>query len=203
MRRPSVRKPVKAAARPDYFPAENVLLRVLPPALVGQREFEQFHFIGFDLSQADLAGRRFTDCLFETCNLAGAPLANTSLQNVAFNGCKLLGLQFTVCRDLLFGVHFDRCQLDYASFGGKQMSSTRFEGCSLREADFADTDLSGAIFADCDLTGTLFENTKLAGADFRTARHIQLDPAINEVKGARFALESLPGLLTKFGLVVE
>ncbi|NVO31511.1 pentapeptide repeat-containing protein [Hymenobacter lapidiphilus] len=203
MRRPNIRKPAKAQARPDYFPPENVLLRVLPPALVDQREFEQFHFIGFDLSQADLVGCRFTDCLFETCNLAGASLANTSLQNVAFDGCKLLGLQFTVCRDLLFGVHFDRCQLDYALFGGKQMAGTRFEGCSLREADFADTNLTGSVFADCDLTGTLFENTKLADADLRTARHLQLDPALNEVKGARFALESLPGLLTKFELVVE
>ncbi|WP_019948723.1 pentapeptide repeat-containing protein [Hymenobacter aerophilus] len=203
MRRPSPRKPAKALARPDYFPPENVLTRALPPALVGQREFEQFHFIGFDLSQADLAGRRFTDCRFENCNLAGASLANTGLQNVAFDGCKLLGLQFTACRDLLFGVHFDRCQLDYAVFGGKLLANTRFEGCSLREADFADTDLTNAIFADCDLAGTSFENTTLTGADLRTARHLQLDPALNEVKGARFALESLPGLLTKFGLVVE
>ena len=203
MRRPSTRKPAKALVRPDYFPPENVLTRALPPALVGLREFEQFHFIGFDLSQANLTGRRFTDCRFENCNLAGATLADAGLQNVAFDGCKLLGLQFTACRDLLFGVHFDRCQLDYASFGGKQMANTRFQGCSLREVDFANSDLTNAVFADCDLPDAVFENTKLAGTDFRTARHLQLDPALNQIKGARFALEGLPGLLTKFGLIVE
>ena len=179
MRRPAPRKPAKALAKPAYFPPANVLTRVLPPALVGQREFEQFHFIGFDLSQADLAGRRFSECLFENCNLAGASLAGTSLQNVAFERCKLLGLQFTSCRDMLFDVHFDQCQLDYASFWGKTMLNTRFVGCSLQEAD------------------------RLPGADFRTAQGVALDPEQNELKQARFALHSLPGLLGKYGLVVE
>ena len=203
MRRPATRKPARALVKPTYFPPENVLTRVLPPALVGQQEFEQFHFIGFDLSQADLAGRRFSECLFEDCNLAGASLANTSLQNVAFEGCKLLGLQFTSCRDMLFDVHFDRCQLDYASFWGKTMPNTRFVCCSLQETDFTRTDLTNAVFADCQLRGTIFSETRLLGADFRTAQGMALDPEQNELKQARFALHSLPGLLGKYGLVVE
>ena len=203
MRRPTLRKPVKALAKPTRFPPENVLTRVLPPELVGQREFEQFHFIGFDLSQADLSGRRFSECRFENCNLAGATLANTGLQNVAFDGCKLLGLQFTACRDMLFDVHFDRCQLDYASFWGKTMPNTRFVGCSLQEADFTRTDLTNAVFDECQLRGAVFSQTRLLGADFRTAQNIMLDPEQNELKQARFALLSLPGLLGKYGLVVE
>lgn len=203
MRRPATRKPAKALAKPAYFPPENVLTRVLPPELVGQQEFEQFHFIGFDLSQADLAGRRFSECLFENCNLAGASLANTSLQNVAFESCKLLGLQFTSCRDMLFDVHFDRCQLDYASFWGKFMPNTRFAGCSLQETDFTRTDLTNAVFEECQLHGAIFSQTRLLGADFRTAQDVALDPEQNELKGARFALQSLPGLLGKYGLVVE
>ncbi|AHJ99871.1 pentapeptide repeat-containing protein [Hymenobacter swuensis] len=203
MRRPVSRKPAKALAKPTYFPPGNVVLRVLPPALVGQREFEQFHFIGFDLSQADLAGRRFSECLFENCNLAGASLANTSLQNVAFESCKLLGLQFTSCRDMLFDVHFDRCQLDYASFWGKVMPNTRFVSCSLQEVDFTRADLTNAVFQECQLRGAIFSQTRLPGVDFRTAQGMVLDPEQNELKQARFALQSLPGLLGKYGLVVE
>jgi len=203
MRRLANRKPAKALAKPTYFPPENVLTRVLPPTLVGQQEFEQFHFIGFDLSQANLAGRRFSECLFEDCNLAGVSLAGTSLQNVAFEGCKLLGLQFTSCRDMLFDVHFDLCQLDYASFWGKTMHNTRFAGCSLQEADFTRTDLTNAVFADCQLHGAIFSETRLLGADFRTAQGVVLDPEQNELKQARFDLQSLPGLLSKYALLVE
>lgn len=203
MRRSSPRKAAKPLRKPDQFPPDNVLTRVLPPTLVGQQEFEQYHFIGFDLSQADLSGRRFSECLFENCNLAGATVANTSMQNVAFDGCKLLGLQFTACRDMLFDVHFDKCQLDYASFWGKVMPNTRFIGCSLQEADFTRTNLTGALFQECHLRGAVFSQTCLVGADFLTAQSVVLDPELNDVKQARFALQSLPGLLGKYGLVIE
>lgn len=203
MRKPVGRKAAKPLAKPDFFPAENVLERALPPHLVGQREFENYRFIGFDLTQADLSGRRFSDCLFENCNLAGAKLANAALQNVAFEGCKLIGLQFEACRDMLFGVHFDQCQLDYASFWGKAMPLTRFVGCSLREANFTQTDLSGAVFQECELLDTIFTQTNLTGTDFTTARNIALDPELNQLKQARFVAASLPGLLTKYQLVIE
>lgn len=203
MRRPSPRPAAKPTVKPTHFPPEQVLTRHLPPELVGEREFEQYHFIHFDLSQANLAGCRFTDCRFETCNLAGASLTNISLQNVAFDGCKLLGLPFEVCRDLLFGVHFERCQLDYASFAGKVMPHTQFTDCSLREANFTGADLSGTRFENCLLSRAVFEQTRLVGADLLTAQEVELDPELNELKQARFALSSLPGLLAKYDLVID
>ncbi|TGE09280.1 pentapeptide repeat-containing protein [Hymenobacter fodinae] len=201
MRRP-FRKPAKALQKPDFFPAENILQRALPPHLVGQQEFEHYHFINFDLTQANLAGRIFSDCLFENCNLAGASIGNTALQNVAFEGCKLLGLQFHSCRDFLFAVHFDKCHLDYASFAGKALPNTRFVGCSMREVEFGRANLTQAVFAECDLSGAIFHQTNLAGADFTTAQHVVLDPEVNELKQARFALATLPGLLSKHELIV-
>lgn len=203
MHPPASRKPPKPLAPPAYFPPENVLTRALPPELVGQREFEEYHFIGFDFSQSNLNGWRFSECRFENCNLAGATITNTAFQNVAFLGCKLLGLPFQSCRELLFGVHFNQCQLDYASFYGRSMPNTRFVGCSLQEADFTQADLTQAVFQDCQLLRAVFQETRLVGADFRTAREVVLDPALNEVQQARFALESLPGLLTKFDLHIE
>ena len=202
MRRSASRKPAKALAKPSYFPPENVLERAMPPALVGQPEFENYHFRNFDLTQASLAGRRFSECLFENCNLAGISLADTALQNVAFEGCKLLGLPFHACRDMLFDVHFDRCQLDYALFSGKSMPNTRFVDCSLRGADFTRTNLSGALFQECRLAEAVFSQTNLTGADLTTAQELVLDPEQNELKNTRFALHTLPGLLTKYGIVV-
>ena len=203
MCRPAVSRAPKPLTKPAYFPPEQVLERVLPPVLAQQREFEEYRFRNFDLSQANLAGFRFTACLFESCNLAGANISQMALQNVAFEGCKLLGLPFHACRDILFGVHFDNCQLDYASFLGCALPATRFVGCSLREADFTQANLSGAVFDDCLLTRAIFHQTKLVGADFRTVHDVELDPEQNEMRQARFAHHSLPGLLTKYEMVIE
>jgi uncharacterized protein YjbI with pentapeptide repeats len=159
------RKPV-ALRKPTHFPEENVAERWDARHLLGHTEFDAYHFINCDFGEANLGNLRFTDCLFERCNLSTAKLAGTALQNVAFDECKLLGLQFTACRDMLFGVHFDQCQMRYASFAGRTMPTTRFVGCQLEEADFADVDLTEAIFQECALAGSVFQNTRLTGPIF-------------------------------------
>jgi uncharacterized protein YjbI with pentapeptide repeats len=197
------RKPT-TLRKPDHFPADQVLTGLNAPRLLALgREFEQFHFIGCELAEADLGGLRFEECLFERCNLTAAKLGGTALQNVAFADCKLLGVPFAACQDMLFGVHFDGCQLRYASFGGKRLAGTRFEKCTLDEVDFTNADLSNASFAGCDLTRATFHDTVLAGADFTTATNYALDPEANTLTGARFVLAGLPGLLTKYDLVLE
>ena len=196
-RKPLVRR------KPTHFPAENLAERWDAHHLLGHTEFDEFRFVGCDFSGADFSRLRFSGCLFEHCNLSSTRLAGTALQNVAFADCKLLGLQFTACRDLLFGVHFDQCQLRYASFAGRVMPGTRFVRCSLEEADFADADLSAAVFQDCALAGAVFQNTRLAEADFRGATGFVIDPESNVITGAHFTLSGLLGVVAKYNLVVE
>lgn len=200
---PPRRKPAPALRKPTYFPEENVAERWDARHLLGHTEFEEFRFVGCDFSGADLRRLRFADCRFEHCNLSTAQLAGTALQNVAFEDCKLLGLQFGACRDMLFGVHFDRCQMRYASFAGRAMPGTRFVGCQLDDADFADSDLSQAAFEDCALGGAVFQNTRLLGADFRTATGFVIDPETNPLAGAHFTLAGLLGVVARYHLVVE
>ena len=200
---PPRRKPVPQLRKPTYFPEDNIAERWDARHLPGHTEFDEFRFVNCDFTGADLSHIRFTDCLFEHCSLATAKLAGTALQNVAFADCKLLGLQFTACRDMLFGVHFDQCQLRYASFAGRSMPGTRFVGCSLEDADFADADLTGAVFQDCTLAGAVFQNTRLPGADFTTATGFTIDPISNPLTGARVTLHGLLGVVAGFGLVVE
>jgi len=196
------RKPT-VARKPEHFPAANIGERWGARQLAGHAEFDEFHFINCDFSGADLSGVRFADCRFERCNLSAARLAGTALQNVAFDECQLQGLQFTACRDMLFGVHFDQCQLRYASFAGRTMPATRFVRCALDETDFADADLSAAVFQDCSLAGAVFQNTRLVGADFTSATGFTIDPETNPLLKARFALAGLPGVVAKYGLIIE
>ena len=196
------RKPA-ALRKPTHFPAENVVEHWQARHLADHTEFDEYHFVSCDFSGADFSGIRFSECLFERCNLSAVRLAGTALQNVAFNECKLMGLQFTACRDMLFGVHFDQCQLRYASFAGRTMPGTRLMGCNLDEADFADADFSGAVFSDCSLAGAVFQNTRLTGADFSTATGFTIDPETNPLLGARFTVHGLLGVVAKYGLVIE
>lgn len=197
------RRKLPGAHKPDFFPAENVVSGWDARHLAGHTEFDEYHFQNCDFSAADLSKLRFANCLFERCNLSSAKLADTALQNVAFDECKLLGLQFTACRDMLFGVHFDQCQLRYASFAGRHMPGTPFLRCIIDEADFADADLSGAIFQECSLAGTVFQNTQLKGADLRTATGFIIDPERNQLRQARFSLSGLLGVVAKYELLVE
>lgn len=200
---PPRRKPTPAR-KPDYFPDENIVTGWTSNQLLAHGdEFEQFHFLNCDFGGARLNHLRFTNCLFERCNLAAATVAGTGMQNVAFADCKLLGVQFSACRDMLFSVHFDHCQLGYTSFAGKKMPGTRFVHCTLPEADFTNADLSAAVFAHCQLPHASFHHTQLKESDFTTATAFGIDPESNELGGARFALTGLPGLLGKYGLVVE
>lgn len=197
------RRPAPLPAPPAHFPPENVLVGYTTAQLAALgRVWEQVHFVDGDFSGAHLNHLRLEDCRFERCNLSNVRLDATSLQNVAFQDCKLLGVNFSACNELLFRVHFQGCQLQYAQFGGRRLAGTVFQQCSLPEADFTNADLTGAAFPGCDLARAVFHDTNLSGADFTTAHSFQIDPEANTLTGARFALEGLPGLLTKYGVVV-
>jgi uncharacterized protein YjbI with pentapeptide repeats len=74
------RKPA-ALRKPDSFPTDQVLTGLDATHLLALgREFEQFHFISCELTEANLSGLRFEDCLFERCNLTTAKLGGTALQ---------------------------------------------------------------------------------------------------------------------------
>ena len=77
-----------------------------------------------------------------------------------------------------------------SSSAWEELKGARFEACSFRNVNFAGVDLLQAVF----------ERTNLKKADFRTAEQWTIDPAVNQVKGARFQKEELKGLLQQWGL---
>jgi uncharacterized protein YjbI with pentapeptide repeats len=78
-----------------------------------------------------------------------------------------------------------------------------FTDSNLQEVDFGDCDLKASVFDNCDLQNAIFENTDLRSTDFRKARNFSFDPEKNQLKGAKFTIDSLPGLLTKYNLKIE
>ena len=83
------------------------------------------------------------------------------------------------------------------------MKGTTFKNCSLREVDFTEAELSGSLFLECDLSDAKFEHTNLEKSDFTTALHYVIDPELNRIKGAKFSISGLSGLLIRYDIVIE
>ncbi|MDB5256978.1 MAG: putative low-complexity protein [Chitinophagaceae bacterium] len=170
---------------------------------VKNREFEQCTFKECDLSDSTFTHNRFTECVFIGCNLSMMKLANTSLRDVTFKHCKLLGINFSECEDFLFSVRFENCILDYASFMKKKMTKTKFIHTSLKQVVFTNTNLSNAVFDNTDLADAIFNGTELKEADFVTAYNYIIDPELNNIKKAKFSLHGVVGLLAKHAIHIE
>jgi fluoroquinolone resistance protein len=169
---------------------------------VKNRNFERCIFKDCDLSESNFSYGQFTDCTFTGCNLSMVKLGQTGLNNVVFDECKLLGINFHECGDFLFTVNFKNSVLDYSSFINKKMPKTKFKNCSLKEVVFANANLANSVFDNSDLSNAVFNGTQLKEADFRTALNYFIDPEINQLKKARFSLSGISGLLEKYEIII-
>ncbi|GAB3889513.1 pentapeptide repeat-containing protein [Spirosoma agri] len=165
--------------------------------------FEQCTFKDLNLSKAIVASANFINCRFEDCDLSMIVLEGTKLDDVVFVRCKLTSVNFGLCSAFGFHIDFQECQLDYTSFSNRNLKKTRFVDCSMREARFISCDLSGAAFKNCNLELALFSANTLAQVDFSSSYNLELDPDANKLKKTKFSLHSLPGLLTKYDIVVK
>jgi len=167
------------------------------------REFEGCTFTQCDFLNSNLSGNIFTDCTFISTNLTMVKLQGTSLKNVHFKECKVMGVDFSKCKDFLFSVSFDNCMADYSSFAAKKMAKTKFINCSMKSAQLAGADLTASRFDNCNLDSAVFNKTILNGVDFSTAYNFTIDPETNSIKKAKFSIGGLSGLLTKYDLLIE
>ncbi|MBW3544545.1 MAG: pentapeptide repeat-containing protein, partial [Bacteroidetes bacterium] len=168
--------------------------------VVQHREFEKCSFKACDFSESNFSHNRFTSCTFTGCNMGLIKLRHTTLDGVFFKDCKLIGVNFHECADLLFSLQLDGCLADYASFANKKMSKTLFKNSSLKSAVFEGTILNKAVFDNTDLQGAVFNKANLQEADFTTAYYFIIDPEQNMMKKAKFSAEGLHNLLLKYDL---
>ena len=166
------------------------------------KEFEACLFAGCDFSECNFIGVTFIDCTFTNCIFTGAKINNVAFRTVYFTGCLMQELNFAMCDKLIFEMHFNHCNLDFAKFYTLKIKGMTFIDCSMIAVDFMKADLTEVIFDRCDLYKTVFSNTILNKADFRTSFNFALDPEKNKIKRAMFSLATVKGLLEKHQIVV-
>lgn len=165
-------------------------------------EYEKCIFSQCNFANADLSHIQFSECEFINCNMSMVKVLETSLRDVVFRDCKLMGVAFGNCSNFLFSVSFERCVLDLSSFHRMKMRKTKFTECSLHEVSFVETDLGESVFLECDFAQALFEKTILEKADFRTSHNYALNPETNKIKKAKFSESGIRGLLLNYDIEI-
>lgn len=190
--------------------------------VVREVRFDGETFVGLTLTEQDLGGKDFTDCVFEHCKLQDTVWGGARLDECRFAGCDLTRMRprglrahtiaFTGCK--LMGVEwaqlgqfpqlaFHECVLDFASFVELSLRKTAFTGCKIHEANFFDVDLREADFSGSDLSGAIFRGCTFdARTDLSTATGLFLDPAQNQARGAKVSSETAMLLAVHLGLRV-
>ena len=171
-------------------------------AAITEHEFRRCVFDRVRLVEADLGGSVFEDCELVQCDLTMAKVERTAFRGVRFRRCKLMGIDWSPVRSLVFTVTFEGCVLTHSSFVGNKMRGTRFLDCQATETTFVDVDLSEAVFTGSDLAGAKFIDTTLIDADLSTATNYAISPQQNRLKRTRFSEEAALALVSELGIVV-
>lgn len=166
-------------------------------------EYELCTFNGCDFSNSELSKIKFIECEFVGCNLSSANIIGASFQEVKFEDCKMLGVRFDLCDGFGLALDFTNCQLDHSSFYQVKLINSSFLNCKLKDIDLTEANLSGVQFKTCDLQRAIFGRSNLEKTDFRTASNYSIDLQNNKVKGSKYSLNGVAGLLEKYQIIIE
>jgi fluoroquinolone resistance protein len=167
------------------------------------REFYRCAFEACNLTEADLSSCVFEDCVFRECNLSNPLIKGVKLISAEFLGCKLAGINFYYCDQLLFDSCFSGTHLQNCNFSELKMKGARFIGCRIDECDFENAFLVEARFDDSVFSRTMFHNCNLEKASFLEAKGYQIDPRSNNVKKATFSVPDVLSLIECFGVSIK
>ncbi len=191
----------------DTFEGQTFSHIAFDKEVVRGREFHDCHFVHCSLRESALEKCRFNDCTFKECDLSLARLDGSTVRNVDFKSCRLIGVNFGLVKwpKLLHAspLQFEECVLDYASFMGLRLHKISFAGCILREVDFMEADLTEADFRRAVLTRSQFNRTNLTRANFSTATDYLINPTLNNITQAIFALPEALSLLHTLNIQLE
>ncbi|MEL6721093.1 MAG: pentapeptide repeat-containing protein [Bacteroidota bacterium] len=187
----------------NYFEEEIYDGQDFTVSPLGIGEYECCEFKNCRFVEVNLSKIRFIDTTFIDCDWSNTKIHQTSLQDVKFKDCKLLGIHFDSCNDFGFAVSFETCILDHSVFYQMKLNRSSFHDCQLHHVDFTEADLSTSTLSKCDLLNASFDYTNLEKADLLKAFNFSIDPEKNKLKGAKFSLPEVVRLLDKYGLDIH
>jgi fluoroquinolone resistance protein len=168
------------------------------------KEFDGCTFKECDFSETVFSKCKFIDCQFFQCNLSLAKITLSKFSDVAFDECKMVGMDWTKAAwsslALASPIKFHKCILNDSSFFGLNLEELAMEECKAHDVDFRECNLTEANFSYTDFAHSLFKKTNLARANFAEAINYDIDIYVNEIKGAKFCRYEAARLLEGLGI---
>lgn len=162
---------------------------------ISLKTFFNCKFTDCDFTESNFSNSLFADCIFKTSNLSLIKLTDSKLQNVYFDDCKILGVDFTQISKFIVKLGFRNSQISNCNFSTLDLKNSDFLNSQIIQSDFYKTNLSKSNFSGSDLKGTIFNNTDLTKADLKNAKNYAIDPLSNKIKQAEFTMPDAIGLL--------
>ncbi len=172
------------------------------------RTFRRQEFTGCTFERCRFAGCvfqecRFEACVFKDCDLGVIRVPNTALVDVRFEGCKMIGVDWTAVNARFLRIAFGKCVISDSTFARMDLHGIALAECVAHDCDFLGANLSGGVFRGTDFARSRFAQTDLSSADFCGATRYLIDPTMNRVKGATFSLPEAVSLLRGLGVVIR
>lgn len=165
--------------------------------------YENCTFSNCDAQGFDFSHFQLIDCTFINCNLSLIKLRDTQLQQVRFEQCKMLGIQFDTANTFGFKIALKDCLLKHSSFYSLNLSHTNFENCDLEETDWTKANLTKASLANCNLYLAQFDQTNLTQTNFTGSYNVAINPTNNQLKKTVFDAENAIGLLKGLDIIIK
>ena len=168
-----------------------------------EAEYYNCRFLSCNFRQANIGKTVFEKCCFERSELLQVGLSRTGFHGVEFKDYKLIGVNFNDANEFGFDVGFENSIVDACSFDGLSFEGKTFNHVRFLNNDFVCVNFAHSLFLDCDFKNSTFERSNLGKCDFRTSVNFSIDLEHNKIKGAKFDLHSVIGLLGKYGIEIE
>lgn len=164
--------------------------------------YENCFFEGCDFSNSKVSSQ-FENCKFFKCNFSLTKLNKCRLQNVFFEECKFVGVQFFTCDKFLLFMNFKRCLIDSCNFSDMSLKKISFFESTIRRSDFNNTDLTESDFKKTNLEGTIFHHSNLSKANFLESINYSINPFTNNIQKAIFSKPEVYSLLNFLDIAIE
>jgi fluoroquinolone resistance protein len=168
-------------------------------------EFDNCSFKNCDFNGTTFKHCKFIDCHFFQCNLSNVKVGYSRFNEVFFDHCKMLGIDWTRATwpnlALASPLKFSHCILNDSSFHGLKLTELQLESCKLQDVDFREGNFSQGNFSNSDFSYSLFNRTQLVETDFTDACNYNIDIHLNNIKQGKFSRDQAINLL--IGLDIE
>ncbi|WP_238400459.1 pentapeptide repeat-containing protein [Legionella bononiensis] len=175
--------------------------------VIEHKLFEQCTFKQSSFIETNFISCKFVDCEFSSCNLSSAQFKNTALNEIVFEECKMIGINWTQAKwpliKLSSPIKFYKSNISHSSFFELELRDLVIEECKAHDADFRGCDLSNGVFILTDFQGSQFMHTTLYSADFTDAINYAINPIENNIRKGKYSMPDAMNLLNYFEIELQ